>query len=81
MKFVLLGWANAWMLAFGGLCSLSGVYANEAQTWPQSRGPNRDSQIVGPTWPDNLSAEQLTESWTVPISRAGDQWQVAPNAG
>lgn len=36
-------------------------------TWPQWRGPSRDSQVKNQTWPEKLSAEHLTESWQVAL--------------
>lgn len=38
-----------------------------APSWPQWRGPNRDGQISGPSWPDRLSKDSLTQVWRVPL--------------
>lgn len=34
--------------------------------WPQWRGPSRDSQILQSPWPGDLTADHLSESWSVP---------------
>ena len=35
--------------------------------WSQWRGPHRDGQVVGVTWPMDLSEQHLSEKWTVPL--------------
>ena len=35
--------------------------------WPQWRGPNRDGQWTGPTWPDRLSKDSLQQVWRIPL--------------
>lgn len=35
--------------------------------WPQWRGPSRDGQIAQCSWPEDLSQEHLSESWSVPL--------------
>ncbi|MHC4910943.1 MAG: PQQ-binding-like beta-propeller repeat protein [Planctomycetota bacterium] len=35
-------------------------------TWHQWRGPSRDGQVTGPTWPASLAPEHLTRVWHVP---------------
>ncbi len=59
-----------WLLCCGlamGCSSLSVVGqtidAND-DSWPQWRGPSRDSQVVGSSWPEKLSEDRLTESWS-----------------
>ncbi len=39
----------------------------EPSTWTQWRGPLRDAQIQGQTWPAQLTEAQLTETWQVPL--------------
>ncbi|MFO0968309.1 MAG: PQQ-binding-like beta-propeller repeat protein [Gemmataceae bacterium] len=36
-------------------------------SWPQWRGPTRDGQVNGPTWPDRLSKESLQQLWRIPL--------------
>jgi len=43
------------------------IVAAEPAAWPQWRGPTRDGQVVGPAWPESLSAERLVESWYVKL--------------
>ncbi len=38
-----------------------------AGTWPQWRGPTRDGQFRGPTWPERLSDGSLQLRWRVPL--------------
>ena len=35
--------------------------------WSQWRGPHRDGQVVGATWPTDLSEQHLSEKWSVPL--------------
>ena len=37
-------------------------------TWTQWRGPNRDGQIGGATWPAKLTADKLTARWRVELA-------------
>ena len=39
----------------------------EPSIWPQWRGPNRDGQISGVTWPDKLDTNHLREVWRVEL--------------
>ena len=41
--------------------------AQEAAYWNQWRGPERDGQFTGPTWPARLTAENFKQSWRVPL--------------
>lgn len=34
-------------------------------TWTQWRGPTRDGQVEGPSWPNSLKAEKLKQIWRV----------------
>ena len=38
-----------------------------AETWAQWRGPSRDGQVAGPTWPAKLSEDTLKPTWTLPL--------------
>jgi outer membrane protein assembly factor BamB len=38
-----------------------------AGDWPQWRGPQRDGQFTGPTWPDKLDANHLQQLWRVEL--------------
>jgi len=35
--------------------------------WPQWRGPTRDGQVTGPTWPDSLQEGSLESLWRIPL--------------
>ena len=39
----------------------------EASTWPQWRGPTRDGQFTGPTWPEKLDTNHLRQLWRVEL--------------
>ncbi len=39
----------------------------EPATWPQWRGPTRDGQISGSTWPEKLDTNHLQRSWSVEL--------------
>ncbi len=41
-----------------------GMLVDRADTWPQWRGPSRDGQVPGVTWPDRLN-DRITQSWRV----------------
>lgn len=36
-------------------------------TWPQWRGPTRDGQFTGPTWPAKLDTNHLRQTWRVEL--------------
>jgi len=36
-------------------------------TWPQWRGPSRDSQVDGQPWPASIDEKHLTEQWRVEL--------------
>lgn len=36
-------------------------------TWNQWRGPTRDGQVAGPSWPSSLAEEALTRRWRVEL--------------
>ena len=36
-------------------------------TWPQWRGPQRDGQFTGPTWPKKLDTNHLQQIWRVEL--------------
>lgn len=36
-------------------------------TWPQWRGPHRDGQVGGATWPDRLDENSLERLWRLPL--------------
>ncbi|MFO0872135.1 MAG: PQQ-binding-like beta-propeller repeat protein [Pirellulales bacterium] len=38
-----------------------------AGDWPQWRGPTRDGQDPGPSWPDSLQAPHLEQQWRVEL--------------
>ena len=38
-----------------------------AETWTQWRGPSRDGQVAGPSWPAKLSEDTLKATWTLPL--------------
>ena len=43
------------------------VFAGEAETWPQWRGPSRDCQLSPRTWPATLSKGSLKQMFRVPL--------------
>lgn len=44
------------------------LYSQEpSDTWPQFRGPNRDSRYHGPAWPESISADHLRPTWRVEL--------------
>ncbi len=44
----------------------AGSAESHAESWTQWRGPQRDGQVLGSTWPQQLSADRLTLKWSVP---------------
>jgi outer membrane protein assembly factor BamB len=36
-------------------------------TWPQWRGPTRDGQVSGASWPEKLDTNHLRRAWSVPL--------------
>jgi outer membrane protein assembly factor BamB len=38
-----------------------------AEDWPQWRGPGRDGQVRGASWPGSLSGSNLVQVWRVPL--------------
>lgn len=49
------------------LLGLLWVGSVSAEVWPQWRGPTRDGQVTGTTWPSNLRAGHLDRVWRVPL--------------
>ena len=41
--------------------------APATETWTQWRGPSRDGQVAGATWPAKLSEDTLKPTWTLPL--------------
>ena len=41
--------------------------AADPTPWPQWRGPSRDGQVQGETWPDRLDKAALEKLWRVPL--------------
>jgi outer membrane protein assembly factor BamB len=37
------------------------------EDWPQWRGPTRDGQYRGPSWPESLDEKSLTQAWQVEL--------------
>ena len=60
-------------LAFALLCACLLFYAEaqsaetSASIWPQWRGPGRDGQFHGSTWPDQLDTNSLRQLWRVEL--------------
>ena len=46
---------------------LSAVSCFPANDWPQWRGPSRDGQFSGGTWPDRLDTNHLRQLWRVEL--------------
>ena len=38
-----------------------------SDTWPQFRGPNRDSRYHRPAWPDSIGSEHLKPTWRMEL--------------
>lgn len=49
------------------LLSGSGTIQGAEATWPQWRGPTRDSLLPPQTWPEKLDAERLKQTWRVEL--------------
>ena len=58
--------ALAAILLLSSLCCVAKAENFNGPTWPQWRGPSRDSQITPTSWPVDLSEKHLAESWSVP---------------
>lgn len=59
------------LLAPAILSAQNGAAENNANTWPQWRGANRDGLLVGqPGWPERLSKDKLKESWRVALGKS-----------
>lgn len=48
------------------------IVGQDADTWPQWRGPTRDGHLpadasAGPVWPRSLDEKRLRKAWTVPL--------------
>ncbi len=43
------------------------IAEERSTTWTQWRGPNRDSIVGGPAWPDKLQGDYLTQLWRVEL--------------
>jgi outer membrane protein assembly factor BamB len=43
------------------------LFADEPDTWRQWRGPSRDGQVQGPTWPRKLDETTLKQVWHVDL--------------
>ena len=64
-----------WMLFVALMCILSSAgrgaepagESPAAPPWPQWRGPTRDGQVTGPTWPDNLQGDSLEPLWRITL--------------
>jgi outer membrane protein assembly factor BamB len=56
-------------IALFSLPALALVAADPAgtATWTQWRGPSRDGQVAGATWPTKLSDDTLKPTWTLPL--------------
>lgn len=46
---------------------LAGNYRTESATWHQWRGPTRDGQIIGASWPEKLDTNHLRRAWVVEL--------------
>jgi outer membrane protein assembly factor BamB len=50
------------------LALLFNVTSLHATDWPQWRGPQRDGQVTGPTWPTQLDTNHLQQIWRVELA-------------
>lgn len=57
MKILITSWLPLLSISAGLL----------AGDWPQWRGPQRDGQFTGPSWPDKLDASHLRQVWRVEL--------------
>lgn len=61
-------WRPVFALAVVGLlCSVSNGGESAGADWPQWRGPTRDGQAPGPSWPDSLAEDRLQLAWRVEL--------------
>jgi outer membrane protein assembly factor BamB len=44
------------------------VVAEDAETWPQWRGPWRDGSVHGGPWPSTLQGERLKQRWRIELA-------------
>ena len=51
----------------GAACLLATAGRGESATWPQWRGPTRDGQVSGATWPEKLDTHHLQRTWSVAL--------------
>lgn len=55
----------------GGIClalvALNTAHGETQAVWPQWRGPNRDSQIQAPPWPETLDGDAVQLLWRMPL--------------
>ena len=49
------------------LLAPSGNIHGAEATWPQWRGPTRDSLLPAQSWPEKLDAERLKQTWRVEL--------------
>jgi outer membrane protein assembly factor BamB len=61
MKPILLSTLATSLVCFGTPSS------QEADLWPQWRGPSRDGLVGGPAWPTTLKGDSLKLLWRVPL--------------
>lgn len=54
------------LYVFASLAAVENVRGADA-TWPQWRGPTRDSLLPAQTWPEKLDAERLKPVWRVDL--------------
>ena len=49
------------------ILSIATSAKSETSAWPQWRGPTRDGQFTGPTWPEKLDTNHLRQLWRVEL--------------
>lgn len=67
MRSIVLGAA---LLVAGLYCLGAGqanAWAGGEKDWNQWRGPSRDGQVTGPTWPEKLTDNYLEPRWRSPL--------------
>ena len=64
--FILMLAGSFYLPAFTSAGEKPEVVQN-SNSWPQWRGPSRDGQWTGPTWPDRLSKDSLQQVWRIPL--------------